>query len=613
MTNATESCPPSMWSRRSLRVLIILVSLLGACQVVQKRPLPEEVVRPPVAVTAEEEYQRARRAYEEGRWEQALYLLKRFLREYPRTQWTDEALYLLGSSWYELGEYREAARYLEDLLERFPETPLRWDASLRWAEALLHMGKEEKALEVAKGLLSHKDEHPEDLGRLLLLLGRSCRPRHPLEALSYYYEVYSRGRPTDRRVAREEALALLEGLSPSQWREVMSRWEGTFLSVYAALKIAEAYLGEERYEEAEALLKGVEGRAQEEGFGGFFEMLWELLLKPKERELTVGLLLPLSGRLASTGEQVLKGALLAAGVFGDRHPRWRVRFLLRDTGSSPQGAVEGFRSLRGKVQAVLGPLSPGEARAVLQEFREGDPLLLILSPLEEARGMEGVLQLSLPLEQEVEDLFLLARDEGLSRFGLFYPRNPYGRHVVRAFQEETWKWGGELVGYFPYKEGEMDFGPSLKEIKEGEVMPDALVVAEGDYTLCLLASQMAYYELEGVKLLALRVLDPLKVLGLCREYLEGAVLSTPFYPESKREEVRDFSERFRRTYGTTPGLFEALGWDGLEVLLEAGGKAEGLESLHLYGVTGLRGYLQGEPVGETFKLLVSDGRFEELP
>jgi len=161
-----------MWSRRSLRVLIILVSLLGACQVVQKRPLPEEVVRPPVAVTAEEEYQRARRAYEDGRWEQAFYLLKRFLREYPRTQWTDEALYLLGSSCYELGEYREAARYLEDLLERFPETPRRWDASLRWAEALLHMGQEEKALEVAKGLLPYKDEHPEDLGRLLLLLGR---------------------------------------------------------------------------------------------------------------------------------------------------------------------------------------------------------------------------------------------------------------------------------------------------------------------------------------------------------------------------------------------------------------------------------------------------------
>lgn len=610
MTNVTESCPPSTWSRRSLRVLIVLVSLLGACQVVQKRPLPEEVVRPPVA--AEQEYQRARRAYQEGRWRQALYLLRRFLEEHPRTKWTEEALYLLGSSCYELQQYREAARYFEALLERFPGTPRRWDASLRWAEALLQMGEEEKALEVAKGLLPHKDEHPEDFGRLLLLLGRSSRSRHPLEALAYYYEVYWRGRPGDRRVARQEALALLKGLSPSQWRQVMSRYKGTFLEVYAALKTAEAYLDQQRYEEAEALLKGVEGRAQQEGFGGFFARLWELLLKPKERELTVGLLLPLSGRLASAGEQVLRGALLAAGVFGDRHPRWRVRFLLRDTGSSPQGAVEGLRSLRGRVRTILGPLSAAEARAVLQELREGDPMLLILSPLEEARGMEGVLRLFLPLEQEVEDLLLLARQEGLYRFGLFYPRNSYGMQLLRAFQEEVWRWGGELVGYFPYKEGETDFGPSLKEMEEGEVMPDALVVAEGDYTLCLLASQMAYYELEGVKLLALRVLDPLKVLGLCREYLEGAVLLTPFYPESKREEVRDFNGRFRRTYGTTPGLFEALGWDGMEVLLEVG-KAERVGSLQLHGVTGLRGYFHGEPIGKTFKLLVSDGRLQELP
>lgn len=169
-----------------------------------------------------------------------------------------------------------------------------------------------------------------------------------------------------------------------------------------------------------------------------------------------------------------------------------------------------------------------------------------------------------------------------------------------------------MVLYLPYNEGEVDFGPLLQELKEGGPAPDALLVVGTGYTLCLVASQLAYFDLQDVQLLGLRVADPEKVLDLCGDYLEGAVFTCPFWRGSPRKEVREFVRSFREAYGEDPDYFAALGWDGVETLLSRG-KAGGSPDL-LYGVTGLRAFSPGgTPQGDPFKLRVVHGGLQEIP
>ncbi|RLA80477.1 MAG: hypothetical protein DRG33_02315 [Deltaproteobacteria bacterium] len=606
MTSDTGSCQPSTWWKKALKGGIFLLILLDACQPMRKPPL-EEVGPPRPTVIARDEFLKGKKAFQEGRWAEAVELLKRFLEQYPSTPWGEEALFMLGMGHFRLREYEDAVREFREFRSRFPRSPREWEVSFHLAKALLELGRRKEALEVAEGILPRAEEHPSQRLELLRLLAKGWREEAPLKALSFYYELWKAG----QKEVRDEVLSLVDDLDADELREVAARWKGTFIGVYARLKLATLLLDEGKGDEAEALLREVEGMAKGLGFGELFESLWTRLLKPKERELKVGLLLPLSGRYAQAGREVMKGAFLAAGIFGDRHPSWRVRFFIADTSSTLKGAMRGYNRLKGEVQAIVGPLSPRGVKAVLDLRGEDDPCLFPLSSLEEGGG-EGVWPLVIPVSTEVEELFLEARREGLKTFGLFYPRTPFGERVVRALQEAAWRWGGEVILYHPYREGEVDFGAFLSEMKEVGPVPDALMVAGTDYTLCLVASQLAYYDLQDVRLLGLRIVDPSKLLGLCRDYLGGAVITCPFWGDSSREEVRHFISAYREVYGEDPGYFAALGWDGVE-LLTLMGKKEGVEGLYLYGVTGLRAFSpDGTPIGSVFKLRIVHGHLEEI-
>ncbi len=58
-----------------------------------------------------------------------------------------------------------------------------------------------------------------------------------------------------------------------------------------------------------------------------------------------------------------------------------------------------------------------------------------------------------------------------------------------------------------------------------------------------------------------------KLLDTAGEYVQGAILTTGFFPDSQDPVVRSFVMRFEQIYGRKPGFMEAIAYDATRVML----------------------------------------------
>jgi len=546
--------------RRGLRGTLVLLFLAILSCAPPRRPV--EVPRP-----REEPGQRLQQclqAYREGRLQEAIRGLESLRLKRPEIPQMEEGLYVLALAHFKLGHFREAARRLEEFLKRYPRSVHRKDALLYLVRSLREMGKTEEALELSQKLLMEGLPLQEKL-EVLWFLSRQLRQRDPFKALRYYDLLMQKGQGK----ARDEALGLIATLGPEELKEVMRQWGEEDFGIYASLVLAREQIRWGRLKEAEEILQEVQEEAEGKGFGGLLEEVWLELVERKGEEVKVGLLLPLSGRYGRQGRSVMRGAFLAAGIFGPRRMT-KVRFLIRDTDGTAQGVLEGLGNMEG-VDAIIGPLSPEGARTV----QMGEGRHEVLSGWREA-------------EREMGALLEEARREGMAKIGVLYPSTPQGRAMALMVQELAKERGLEVSLLRAYRKGTVDFGPVLSDLKEAEALPEALLVTEDEEVLCLVASQLAYLDLE-VGLLGLKVSDPERLLSLCGRYLEGAVISCPFFKGSQRAEVRSFVRDFREAYGRDPDPFAFMGFRAMLSIL--GGKTP----------------------PSPFLLKVADGRLREIP
>jgi ABC-type branched-subunit amino acid transport system substrate-binding protein len=224
---------------------------------------------------------------------------------------------------------------------------------------------------------------------------------------------------------------------------------------------------------------------------------------------TLGLILPLSGRFASYGEESLRGALLAARIFdipvdlpeagAPAAPAWvarsendeaqdtasgaddrdaqiaagadepgGLRLVVRDSRGSPEVAVAAVREL-GEIEdlvAIVGPLLGTAAEAAAQAAEEiAVPMLALTSREEVARGRDGVFRLRTTPDDEVHFLVGHAAGKlGARRFAVLYPKDSYGRGMRDRFWEAVEAQGGAVVASSGYEPDATDFGEAIRRM-----------------------------------------------------------------------------------------------------------------------------------------------------
>jgi ABC-type branched-subunit amino acid transport system substrate-binding protein len=191
----------------------------------------------------------------------------------------------------------------------------------------------------------------------------------------------------------------------------------------------------------------------------------------------VAILLPLSGRDALLGEQLLDAAMLALFDLGDD----RLRLLPFDTGGNPTAAATAAaEAVAAGVRLILGPLFGAETAQVAPIARRAGINVLSFSNDQSIAG-DGVFVMGFLPRQQVDRLVAYAAKQGLRRMALLAPRTDYGQAVADQFQRSlrTARSQPAKIEYYDPATGEL--GPALRRLTDHERRQAQLAAQRAQY------------------------------------------------------------------------------------------------------------------------------------
>ncbi|MCH2170649.1 ABC transporter substrate-binding protein [Myxococcota bacterium] len=232
---------------------------------------------------------------------------------------------------------------------------------------------------------------------------------------------------------------------------------------------------------------------------------------------TLGVVLPLTGPYASFGQKSLQGVQLAARLFDEvgelgSDERFRIepqfegeedlpsvelgpdgmlerpgkrteaepavregiRLLIRDSQGRPELAAAAVQELAAHedVSAIVGPLVRSACEAAAAEAESlGIPLVTLSSREEVASERIQVFRVRTRPSEEVKALVNHAiEDLGAQTFAILYPDDAYGKGLRDLFWEAVEQRGGVIVGSVEYPPDSVDFAGSIRRLVGFELL-----------------------------------------------------------------------------------------------------------------------------------------------
>jgi tetratricopeptide (TPR) repeat protein len=322
-------------------------------------------------------------------------------------------------------------------------------------------------------------------------------------------------------------------------------------------------------------------------------------------QYNIGIVLPLSGEKQGFGQRVLKGidsrlqesvAQVDPESGTSRHP---YQLLIRDSeGSAPVGGYR-VRELveQHNVSVIIGGLFSDEAKREYLEARRYGVLYISLSEVYLPKDQKDHLLIEIPgsVESQLAHLF---SDSLLEKFGrraaIVYPSTDRGETYVNEFWRRANQHGVKITGLASYDQGVSDFSGPLENLlglkfkrqrqEELDLLSEvyALEGSRATRRVQILKPQIdfdwvfvAAFPREGQQLIPyFSYYDAvgLNIIGgpswrseaLARESQRLGTLT--FIGDNLNQTRGEFSERFTRTYGTSPMLIELRGYDAFSIV-----------------------------------------------
>jgi ABC-type branched-subunit amino acid transport system substrate-binding protein len=571
---------------------------------IQSAPLsqpPQPVPAPaPVPIaTAGELLRQAEAAFAAQDVARAEPLYGELLFRYPTDPLAASALFRLGEIAIRREDYEAARRRFEELLLQFPVSPLAPSARYRLAYADYRLRRVEDAVEILKGLAGGGSLDPLQQAQAHLLLGQGfAEIGRPVEAARTYARLLALSPPAQFRTEADQRLTALladDRFSRADLEDLAATGPGAAAPL-ARLSLSRRALEDGDAVTAERLAREVLASPAPAGAPPDLATRAQAVLDEALRVAgadpgVVGVVLPLSGRYQAFGERLLHGLMLAAGVFaGPQAADPPIRLAIRDSAGEPAGAVRAVEELvaQERVIAVVGPLVPAEAtEAARTAQRLAVPLLALsqrpklteIGPFVFRPFTTGALQAQAIARQAMER-------EGLARFAVLYPDDPSGLEMLEAFRAEVVARGGVVTDAVGFEPAQTDFGKEIRRLakvkaaprtrrpRPGETPPelqidfDALFIPAYYDRVALIAPQLAFYDVKGIRLLGVAGWNSQDLVREAREHVQGALFVDPFWAGSQNPPIREFVGRFKARFDETPTILEAQAYDAMRILLD---------------------------------------------
>ncbi|MDX8382802.1 MAG: penicillin-binding protein activator, partial [Ghiorsea sp.] len=199
----------------------------------------------------------------------------------------------------------------------------------------------------------------------------------------------------------------------------------------------------------------------------------------------VGVLLPLSGKYAAYGQQMLKGIRLAMS-----RPEFEGSITLRiqDTAGDEQVCISGyFQLLTQGAQWVIGPLLSSHTAALKPYLVDDIPVIALSNQTQLAADSPSLFIHSLAKTVQADFMAHYAWQQGKKRMAIIYGHQTSERDEALAFAQTFMDAGGEIVDILQLKKGVYDHRPALLGLREDT--DDEVLLAELDEELGLFSAE----------------------------------------------------------------------------------------------------------------------------
>ena len=341
----------------------------------------------------------------------------------------------------------------------------------------------------------------------------------------------------------------------------------------------------------------------------------------KENKLRLGVVLPLTGKMSLTGQQVLQGIQLAVNESNLTYQGEELETVVKNSASAPIEQLVEKLATDPSVIGVVGPVLSDSVRDLVPiADRYHLPMmtptasssgLAELSPYVFRNAVTRELQGKYIAEYAVNRL-------GLRRFVILHPTEEFGFELTDVFVKEVESLGGEVVSVIPYERSQTDFKNQIHEM--GGIDDDGLRILVNDQAknnieskplgqngqmsrplvemglwsgdevqnlkvslelsydsiflpgfydkVGLIVPQLVFYNIDTATLLGARGWNSPELTKMTGKHMREGYFIDGFYAQSKRPEVVKFVREYKNTFGEDPTLLSAQAYDAAKMFVK---------------------------------------------
>lgn len=327
----------------------------------------------------------------------------------------------------------------------------------------------------------------------------------------------------------------------------------------------------------------------------------------KVEPMTIGVVLPLTGRSSAVAERTLRGIQMGLGLYNNQASPFKLAVI--DSEGNPDVARRGVDKLvkQDNVIAIIGSILSKEASAIAARSEELKVPSISLSQKSGVTEVgETVFRNALTSEMQVRYLVKHSMENlGLKKFAVVYPNDPYGVEYANIFWDEVLARGGTVTAAQTYHPKETDFTDPIKKLvgtfyvneradeykyrlKDWQdnvrksvrqeppldLLPpivnfEAVFIPDSVRAAGLVSAMLSFSGVKSVKLLGTNLWNnpdlPKRITTTSNEVL----FVDTFASEDPRFQNSGFVRDYKLLFGQDPSNFEVLGYDTALLLRSA--------------------------------------------
>lgn len=317
-------------------------------------------------------------------------------------------------------------------------------------------------------------------------------------------------------------------------------------------------------------------------------------------DITIGVILPLTGQAATYGKSIEAGIDLAySEMAADTSFPYKLQIKTLDSGGDPAKAAQLLEQLYAEgALAAIGGVTSDEAQAMVEVADTRDRVLL--SPSASSPDLTGA---SVNFFRIFPSDFVEGTKMGqvakqklnLADVVVLATTSPYGKGIQGVFANEFTRQGGTVVETLEFPPSTADVSGLVERVQT--LQPPAVYIAGYWEEICTLIKALRQAGYAGELLTTSAFATP-QAITCSGDAANGVLFTqTVFDLSSDSDIIRTFVASYRNAHqGDDPDLYAAHGYDALKLYIEAVKKAgsnlpgdflKGLRSIQAYpGVTG---------------------------